>query len=143
MISNKCKYALRAILFLSIEADEQNKKSLLEIADALKMPAPYLGKVLQEVVNYKVMSSVKGPNGGFFLTRENLETPLMNVIEAVDGLGYFEGCGLGLSECSEDHPCPIHDDFKKSRDHLINVFTNKSVKELAQEIKTNDLKLVR
>lgn len=143
MISNKCQYALRAILYLSVEADEKHKKSIRDIAGALNMPGPYLGKILQEIVAKQIISSAKGPNGGFYLTPKNLRTSLIEVIEAVDGLSYFTSCGLGLSECSEDHPCPIHDDFKIVRDHIQHVFSSKTIQELAKEIKANDLFLVR
>ena len=143
MISKKCKYALRAILHLAVESSEQNKKSTKDLSEELKIPTPYLGKILQELVPKNIISSIKGPNGGFYLTQENMQTPLINIIEAIDGLSFFETCGLGLSACSDEHPCPIHHDFKISRDHMKNVFTNKPVQELAGEIKINNLILVR
>ena len=90
-----------------------------------------------------IITSVKGPGGGFYLSEENLKSPVINVIETIDGLSLFESCGLGLSKCSNDYPCPIHNDFKVAREHLKKVFINKSVQELANEIKTNDFTLVR
>lgn len=143
MISKKCKYALRSILHLAVESSEQNKKNIRYLAEELKIPVPYLGKILQELVPKNIISSIKGPNGGFYLTEENLQTPLVKIVEAIDGLAFFETCGLGLANCSDDHPCPIHQDFKIMRDHLKNAFTNKSVQELADEIKTDNLTLVR
>jgi len=143
MISNKCKYALRAILFLAVESSDTNKIRISNLAEELKIPAPYLGKILQDLVPKNVISSIKGPKGGFYLTEKNQQTPLIKIIEAIDGLAYFEKCGLGLEACSDRHPCPIHEDFKIGRDHLKTVFTNKSIRELASEITANDLILVR
>ena len=143
MISNKCKYALRAILFLAIESNETKKIRISELAEELKIPAPYLGKILQELVPKSIISSIKGPRGGFYLTKKNQQAPLIKIIEAIDGLAYFEKCGLGLEDCSDSHPCPIHEDFKISRDHLKTVFTNKTIRELASEITANELILVR
>ena len=142
MISNKCKYALRAILFLAVESNETKKIRISELAEELKMPTPYLGKILQELVPKSIISSIKGPRGGFYLTKKNQQAPLIKIIEAIDGLAYFEKCGLGLEDCSDSHPCPIHEDFKKSRDHLKTVFTNKTIRELASEIIANELILV-
>ena len=142
MISNKCKYALRAILFLAVESNETKKIRISELAEELKMPTPYLGKILQELVPKSIISSIKGPRGGFYLTEKNQQAPLIKIIEAIDGLAYFEKCGLGLEDCSDSHPCPIHEDFKKSRDHLKTVFTNKTIRELASEITANELILV-
>ncbi len=143
MISNKCKYALRAILYLAVESNSQNKKNIKKLSEELKLPTPYLGKILQELVPKNIITSTKGPNGGFFLTEDNLQIPLIKIVEAIDGLAFFETCGLGLSNCSNNHPCPIHKDFKIARDHLKNVFLNKTVQKLADEIKTDDLILVR
>lgn len=142
MISNKCKYALRAILFLAVESNETKKIRISELAEELKMPTPYLGKILQELVPKSIISSIKGPRGGFYLTEKNQQAPLIKIIEAIDGLAYFEKCGLGLEDCSDSHPCPIHEDFKISRDHLKTVFTNKTIRELASEIIANELILV-
>lgn len=142
MISNKCKYALRAILFLAVESNETKKIRISELSEELKIPAPYLGKILQELVPKSIISSIKGPRGGFYLTKKNQQAPLIKIIEAIDGLAYFEKCGLGLEDCSDSHPCPIHEDFKISRDHLKTVFTNKTIRELASEITANELILV-
>ncbi|MCP4460344.1 MAG: Rrf2 family transcriptional regulator [Cytophagales bacterium] len=143
MISNKCKYAFRAVLFLSVESNDTNKIGIVKLAEGLKIPTPYLGKILQELVAKNVISSVKGPGGGFFLTDKDLQAPLINIIGAIDGLGYFENCGLGLEDCSDSHPCPIHNDFKIARNHLKTVFSNKNIQKLAEEITTDDLALVR
>jgi len=143
MISKKCKYALRAVLHLAVESSQTNKMGIRVLAEELKIPAPYLGKILQDLVPRNIISSTKGPNGGFYLTEKNEEAPLINIIDAVDGLAFFENCGLGIKECSDMHPCPIHGDFKIVRDHLKTVFTNKTVKDLATEITLHNLILVR
>jgi len=143
MISKKCKYALRAVLHLAVSSSESKKIGVRELAKALKIPAPYLGKILQELVPRNIISSAKGPNGGFYLTGINLQAPLINIVDAVDGLAFFENCGLGIKECSDKHPCPIHNDFKIIRDHLKNVFSNKTIQDIATDIATHDLILVR
>lgn len=143
MISKKCKYALRAVLHLAVESSVSEKVGLRSLADQLKIPAPYLGKILQELVSKHIISSTKGPNGGFYLTKKNQVAPLLKIVAAIDGLGFFENCGLGIEECSDDHPCPIHNDFKVIRNHLKNVFTTKTIQDLAGEITMHNLILVR
>jgi len=143
MLSQKCKYAIRTVLYLSIEGNKSSPKGGKDISTALKIPEAYTGKILQELARKNIITSVKGPGGGFYLSEENLNSPVINVIETIDGLSLFESCGLGLSKCSNDHPCPIHNDFKVAREHLKKVFINKSVQELANEIKTHDFTLVR
>ena len=143
MLSQKCKYALRTVLFLAIEGNRSCPKGGKDISTTLKIPEAYTGKILQELAKKKIITSVKGPGGGFYLSEENLSAPVINVIKIIDGLSFFESCGLGLEKCSSEHPCPIHNDFKVAREHLKKVFNNKSVLELSEEIKTNDFTLVR
>ena len=142
MISNKCKYALRAVLYLAVESSISKKIRKDVLAEELEIPMPYLAKILQELVPKNVISSSKGPNGGFYLTEENLNAPVISVIEAIDGLSYFEQCGLGLKNCSDGNPCPIHLEFKQVRDRLKAVFSNKSIQKLASEITENEWTLV-
>jgi len=80
------------------------------------------------------VQSAKGPNGGFFMNDNHLETPVAEIIKEMDGDKIFSGCGLGLKLCSEDPPCPIHEDFKHIR---------KQIKEMLESSKislfVNDL----
>ncbi|CAN5289338.1 Rrf2 family transcriptional regulator [soil metagenome] len=143
MFSQKCKYAIRTILYLASKCKDEEKKDLKKLSEALKIPTPFLGKILQELVPKKIISSVKGPNGGFYLTEQNLQLPVIKIIEAIDGLAMFEACGLGLETCSDKHPCPIHNDFKIVRDHLRNTFSNQTIQELAKEINKKHFILMR
>ncbi len=143
MLSQKCKYAIRTVLYLSIEGNKTHPKGGKEISTTLKIPEAYTGKILQELAKKNIITSVKGPGGGFYLSEKNLHAPMINIIEIIDGLSFFDSCGIGLSKCSNEHPCPIHNDFKIAREHLKKTFINKSVLELAKEIKINDFTLVR
>lgn len=144
MLSSKCKYAIRAVLFLSLDHDKTHgPKSGKDISEALKMPIAFTGKILQELVRKNLISSMKGPGGGFFLSEKNMDTTLIKIVEAIDDLSFFNSCGLGLSECSETDPCPIHDTFKASRDTLLALFNNKTIRDLKDDIELSNLQLVR
>ena len=51
---------------------------------------------------------------------------------------FFHGCGLGLSHCSETHPCPVHDKFKSIRDELAHMLETTNLEELALGIKSGE-----
>jgi Rrf2 family protein len=143
MLSQKCKYALRAILCLAAEKEEKCRMGLNQLAKKLKIPSPFLGKILQELVRKKIISSAKGPHGGFFLTKKNREINILSIVEAIDGLDYFTQCGLGLETCSDQHPCPLHDDFKVARNRLKKMFEKNSIDTLARETNIHRFMLVR
>jgi len=142
MLSHKCKYAIRAVLFLSITRKNNELISGKQISDELKIPAAFTGKILHQLTKEKIISSTKGPKGGFFLSEENLEIPLIKIVESIDGLSYFTDCGLGLKTCSEKQPCPIHKTYKVSRDSLRNLFETKKIIELSKDVKLRKIFLV-
>lgn len=143
MLSQKLKYSLRAVLYLSLRETSDDPVGALEISRALKIPAAYTGKILQELARNEIISSQKGPNGGFYLTKANRSARIIRVVEIVDGVSMFHSCGLGLSQCSETRPCPFHDTFKSIRTSLLAVFRSKTIGELSQDILNHDLFLVR
>ncbi len=127
MLSKSCIYALRSLVYIGQNATQQHKLGIKEIAEELDLPSHFLSKILQRLVKHKVVQSVKGPHGGFYLNEKSKETTLLTIIEVIDGLAFFTNCGLGLKECSETHPCPLHDDFKVYRDGLYLLFNNKKI----------------
>jgi Rrf2 family protein len=139
MISTKCKYAIRAILLLATESSKESKLTIKQISEKLDIPQHFLGKILQELVPLKFISSLKGPKGGFYLTDQNKNITLLQLIETVDGPFFFNGCALGLKQCSDKKPCPIHYEFKSCRSHLKEVFSSKTIFDLQQEIHNSDI----
>jgi len=63
---------------------------------------------------------------------------LSQIVSALDGDAVFKGCGLGLHNCSEDHPCPVHEKFKSIRNELAFMLENTNLEELASGIKSGD-----
>ena len=144
MLSQKSKYAITSILFIAAEiSEEKGLKGWKEIAESLKIPFAFTSKILQELAKKNIISSIKGPNGGFFLSKQNAQIPLIEIIELMGDGGYFRECGLGLTECSEEHPCPIHDIFKIGRDKLQLLFNTKTIGDLGKDVKESELFLVR
>jgi len=144
MLSRKCKYAIRAVLFLSVECKDGCKlKGGREISDSLKLPHAFTGKILQQLARQNIISSAKGPGGGFYLSDDNRKKPLIKIIEAMGDVSVFSSCGLGLSKCSDTQPCPIHDSFKTCRDELLQLFSTKTISDLSEEIVKRNLSLVR
>jgi Rrf2 family protein len=135
MLSNACKYAIRAILYLAINSDETKRIGAKKIAEDLETPKPFLAKLLQELSTNKLISSVKGPYGGFFLTDEDKQHHLWDVIVCIDGGHKFDQCFLGLSHCDNKNPCPIHHIASPFKEKLLNEFKNKTIDDFVEEIK--------
>jgi len=60
------------------------------------------------------------------------------VIDAIDGLDVFTQCGIGFKRCDDNHPCPIHHEYKQVRNNIRELFENKTLLELSEDIKSGD-----
>ncbi|MBS1614799.1 MAG: Rrf2 family transcriptional regulator [Bacteroidetes bacterium] len=118
MLSKTCEYGIRAMLFVAQQSSKGKKAGIREIATNVEAPEPFIAKILQNLGKKKLVQSAKGPNGGFFLDEQGLNQSLADIVAAIDGDKIFSGCGLGLSNCSDQKPCPIHFQFKQIRDDL-------------------------
>lgn len=136
MFSKATEYALRATIYLAQKSSEENKLGIEEIAKAIDSPKYFTGKILQLLAkDNKVVSSVRGPNGGFFLTPNAKKLPARSVLEAMGEDAILEKCVMGLKLCSETQPCPMHAQYKVIRKQLNSLFTTKTIQQLANEIK--------
>ncbi|PQJ73018.1 RrF2 family transcriptional regulator [Polaribacter butkevichii] len=140
MLTNSSKYAIRAVLYLANNSSEDNKIGSKKIAKVLNIPAPFLAKTLQELTKKDIISSVKGPHGGFYLTDRNDKNTLYNIIDCVDDAEKFNQCYLGQTECSDDNPCVIHHLYVPFKNKLLQKLKNKTILEMAKEYaKDNNL----
>lgn len=134
MISKSCKYAIRAAVFIASRAKEDVKLSVKEIAEEIEAPAAFTAKILQTLNRYKIVTSLKGPYGGFFCEQYQLELPVLEIVNAVDGLAVFRECVMGLHQCSDEHPCPMHFSYSKTREQMLKSFEEMKIGSLAQNI---------
>lgn len=138
MFSTSCHYGLQAMLYIALHSSEDENISLNEIADKQDIPKHFLSKILQMLVKHKLLVSMKGPTGGFRLSRPADQITLIEVIDAIDGLDIFNQCGIGFKRCDDDHPCPIHHDYKKIKNRIRHLFESKSLLELTEEVKSGE-----
>lgn len=138
MLSSASKYAINAVLFLAMDSHESKKVGVKEIANSISVPEPFLAKLLQNLARRNVISSSKGPNGGFYLTEENKSQKLLVVVEQIDGLSKFEECVLGLKECSSEKPCPIHFSVQPLKKALLSELSDNSIASFAEKVKKGE-----
>lgn len=118
MFTKACEYGIRAMIYIARLNEPGKKIGIKEIAKGIDAPLHFTAKILQDLGKKDLVQSTKGPNGGFYLENSYLDASIADVVKAIDGDQLFVGCGLGLAECSEKMPCPIHHEFKKIREQI-------------------------
>jgi len=130
MFSKACEYGIRALTVIAEAGKEDRKVGIKEICKSANTPESFTAKILQNLVKREIISSQKGPTGGFYISRDLNKITLYDIVEAIDGKSIFNKCGLGLTECNAKKPCPLHYQFEVVRNELNDMCRNNNLKDL-------------
>lgn len=132
MFSKACQYGIKASVYIASQSAIGNRVSLKEIASSIDSPEAFTAKILHQLAKKDILSSLKGPTGGFEipLGKAN-KINLSDIVEAIDGDSIYVGCALGFDRCDVRQPCPMHNKFVAIRNNLRVMLENTSLFELA------------
>jgi len=138
MLSNTCKYALRALIYLARYSKDDKRIGIKKISEDLNLSSPFLGKILQNLVKQKLLVSTKGPNGGFSIGKNIEEISLWDIVVKVDGEDFFTNCLIGLEPCrthdSTKPLCPVHSQYEMLRGQISDFYQKTSLKMIGDDI---------
>lgn len=99
-VSRQSDYAARIVLHLAcLEPGEQ--VTIADVAEQKQLPLPFVRRIVAQLVEHDLLSTVRGKKGGIKLGRAAKEISLLDIIEAMEG-------AVLLSECSGEHAtCPF------------------------------------
>jgi Rrf2 family protein len=144
MLSSSCRYGIRAVIYLASQPPNNGKTGIKQISKDLNLPSPFLAKILQQLAKQKILSSSKGPHGGFSLLKDPRKITLIDIVNTIDGYDTFTDCIMHNGSCEgvekEGKRCPLHQDYEKSRKELIKLFSNRTIHELV--IKSTNTELI-
>jgi Rrf2 family protein len=84
-LTRASSYALHAVAFMAQQKTQDKPMASHNIAAARTIPERFLLKVLKPLVSARVLSSIKGPNGGYRLAKAPDKITMLEILEAVDG----------------------------------------------------------
>lgn len=114
LISQGAQYAISAVIALS-KQPEGTTVSAAALAEPLNCPPAYLSQVLSKLKPSGILNSQRGLNGGVYLAKSPDEITLFEVINAIDGIEFFQSCFLGIEGCGNIEPCPFHNFWSEER----------------------------
>ena len=142
MLSNSCRYGIRAVIYIASQTSGENKIGIKQISADLDLPTPFLAKILQQLAKQKILNSSKGPHGGFSLLKDPRNITLLDIVNTIDGYDTFTNCVMHKGTCegvaSEKKICPLHEDYEKTRTALIRLFSNKTIYELVMKADSSE-----
>lgn len=122
------------MIFIAKRSKAGEKAGIKEISKEIDSPESFIAKILQDLSRKGLVLSTKGPNGGFFMDEKLLGGSLADIVKSVDGEKIFSGCGLGLKQCSEAQPCPIHYQFKVIRQEMRDMLEGAKLSSFTEQL---------
>lgn len=126
------EYAIRCVLYMAMHR-EQPILSRKEIAEAMDIPAQFLGKVAQNLAKAGIIAIRQGAYGGYELLLPPEDLNLLRIVESIDGEIFLNDC-VHRPDCCERSPiCSVHRVWEKARNDLRATLGGTTLAQLVRE----------
>ena len=136
MLTQKTRYALRALLYL-IEEGHGDAVQLQRIADTQKIPRKFLELIMLDLKALGIVKSARGPKGGYRLARHPGGISFGEVIRGLEGpialvpcasINFYKRC----NDCHDEATCAIRRLFMSVRDRSVDLLNSVSLEDGAR-----------
>jgi Rrf2 family iron-sulfur cluster assembly transcriptional regulator len=141
LYSKSAEYALQAMLYLA-EHEGEGLAMVSSIAEAYNIPKHFLAKLVQTLTRNHLIKSYRGRNGGIKLGRPADKTTVLQIVNAIEGLpSERDMCVIGLDECSDTVPCPLHNQWQHIKNLIDDTLSHQNLADLAEGMRKKRLEL--
>lgn len=139
MFSRSSGYAVQALTYLAAQPPGK-LVGAREMATKLEIPMPFLWKILRKLSEERLVRSFKGVRGGYELARPAKSIRVSEVLAAGRNGDQMGRCVLGLDECDDHDPCPLHFQWKNLRKQMEGRFQVTTLAHLVRDSKAAPVK---
>jgi len=130
------QYAIWGLVYTQIQNYRGIKPGSHEIAKEIDVPRMSIAKIFQQLVRNGIIISVKGKRGGFYFDNNQPELTIKEVMQATGDCKILTECFLGISSCSPENPCPVHENWAKLRTAINTLVSTVTIQSLARSCAT-------
>lgn len=130
LITKDTDYAVRAIMYIA--SSEKPVVSTVELMENLKLPRPFLRKILQLLVKNRILKSIKGNNGGFMLDLSPEKIFISDLIRIFQGDLSFSDCLFKKKICYNRNSCHLQNEIKDIEDYAVKRLQSVNIKKLME-----------
>jgi Rrf2 family protein len=139
MISQKARYALRALLYLAAHAGD-GPVQIAEIAEHEHIPRKFLEAILAELRKPGIVRSHRGRNGGYSLGRAARDISFADVLRVTDGPLALSPCVSVMAyrkceDCYDEAICVIRKALLAARDSTAKILEGRDLATAAAQLK--------
>ena len=134
LYSKSAEYAIQAMIYLT-ENKFDSPTMIHKIASSYGIPSQFLSKIMQSLVKHRLIHATRGRTGGVTLAKSPEKIYLNDIVVCIDGpILENPQCVIGLNLCSDEVPCPLHDQWKPIKEKMRQMLENESLKHLADRV---------
>ena len=138
MISQKARYALRALLYLAARGDN-GPVQIGEIAEAERIPRKFLEAILLELKKTAIVRSHRGRSGGYSLGRPAKDISFADILRVTDGPLALSPCVSVMAyrkcdDCFEESVCAIRKALLAARDSTARILESRNLASAAAQM---------
>lgn len=132
-LTTKGRFAVTAMIDLA-QRQAKGPVTLAGISERQKISLSYLEQLFGKLRRHKIVSSVRGPGGGYTLARPMAEVTVADIITAVDEPLDATQCG-GRENCADEHRCMTHDLWANLNKRMVEYLASVSLHDLVTKQK--------
>ncbi len=127
-LSKTSKYAFRILSRMA--KDDKALYSAQQLHREIDVPERYLRRLLTDLSKSGFIKSVQGRLGGFMFARDISTITLLQIVEAIDGLGVINECILGYETCAFNYKCPMHNIWEETKNKIIKTLSETTLSDI-------------
>lgn len=127
-LTTKGRFAVTAMIDLALR-DAKKPVTLAEISERQKISLSYLEQLFGKLRRRELVTSVRGPGGGYQLAKDMNEMTVVDIIRAVDEPIDATQCG-GRENCKDERKCLTHDLWSSLNDKIFEYLSSVTLAQL-------------
>lgn len=131
LITRDTDYALRAVCFMARNKDKI--VSVAQLVKTIKIPRPFLRKVLQILNKKIILKSYRGVGGGFSLARPAEKILLTDLMQVFQGPFQLNECLFKNKTCPNIKKCILRKKINKIENYVISQLESISIASLIKK----------
>ena len=139
-LTTKGRFAVTAMLDLALNENEK-PVTLASISERQAISLSYLEQLFSRLRKQGLVTSVRGPGGGYRLAKPHADISVSHIITAVDELIDATQCG-GKEDCFDEGRCMTHDLWASLNNKILDYLSGVTLAELVENKRQNDVGIV-
>ncbi len=131
-ISTKGRYGLRILIDLATH-DSEKPRMVRDIAASQQISEKYISRLIIDLRRARLVRSVRGMKGGFFLARPPREITLLEIMETMEGTLSVVDCVMQPEKCGQSADCTARNVWKRLNDGIRELMRGITFEEILSE----------